>query len=340
MKNENFFSKEEIKERVENEPIQNKKIQQEADLLTIDESFIKDINALRKKYLISIKENKKELSVLEKETEKKLSKLTKKKKDKLSALTSEFIEKKMDIFSSFVISKIILAVKNENFQKELIILCKKYKTFPMEYWQYFVLTFVLFDQFIPMDNLFLLKLKNYISPKEIIFRPDNLNFGLSIVKNKDNNKDKLFIQIFESTSSKDIRENWQTIINYAKKLEDEREKKNLFSIIIKNEITNEEELFVQIFKNTTQREIEKNWNKIIKKRDKLRVKKGIKRFYSFGNIPFMKKILNLQKKKIPKSIIQEKLYGEIKDVNFGEKEKRRENSTYQRTYRFKKRKKN
>ena len=85
------------------------------------------------------------------------------------------------------------------------------------------------------------------------------------------------------------------------------EKKNIFKIapnlnfaikIEKNKETKEPELFVQIFENTSLRDLEKNWQVVFEQQKKLKELKNIKkRFYPLKNLPIIEKLIKIDKMK-------------------------------------------
>lgn len=112
-----------------------------------------------------------------------------------------------------------------------------------------------------------------------------------------------------------------------------------FAIEIRNnKETNEPELFIQIFENTILRDLKKNWKLITKCQKKLKKLKGIKkRDYILKNLKIAKKLNELDKKEKSDWIKQEKIYGEIKGLDFGKEEKKRKNRIKQIRHRYKKR---
>jgi len=91
-----------------------------------------------------------------------------------------------------------------------------------------------------------------------------------------------------------------------------------------NKITNEEELFVQIFENTSLRDLENNWHIVAKQQKKLKEQKGVdKKFYPLKNLDKAKRIEELRKQGKSDWEIQEEIYGEVGDVDFGEIENKR-----------------
>ncbi|MDD5146055.1 MAG: hypothetical protein PHF44_04410 [Candidatus Pacebacteria bacterium] len=85
------------------------------------------------------------------------------------------------------------------------------------------------------------------------------------------------------------------------------EKKNILKLppklnfavkIETNKETKEPELFVQIFENTSLRDLDKNWQIVFEQQKKLKELKNIKkRFYPFKNLSIMEKLIKIDKKK-------------------------------------------
>lgn len=91
-----------------------------------------------------------------------------------------------------------------------------------------------------------------------------------------------------------------------------------------NKETKELELFVQIFENTSLRDLEKNWHIVAKQQKKLKEQKGIdKRYYPLKNLDKAKRIKELREQGKSDWEIQEEIYGDIGDLDFAEREKKR-----------------
>jgi len=91
-----------------------------------------------------------------------------------------------------------------------------------------------------------------------------------------------------------------------------------------NKITKEEELFVQIFENTSLRDLENHWHIVAKQQKKLKEKKGVdKKFYPLKNLDKAKRIKELREQGKSDWEIQEEIYGEVGDVDFGKIENKR-----------------
>lgn len=111
-------------------------------------------------------------------------------------------------------------------------------------------------------------------------------------------------------------------LNFAIKIENHKE-------------TNEPELFIQIFENTSLGDVEKNWKLIAKEKEKLKGIKDIKKnYYPLKNIEKAKIIKDLRKQGKSDWEIQEEIFGEITDVNFGKIENKRKNSVKQIGYQY------
>ena len=106
---------------------------------------------------------------------------------------------------------------------------------------------------------------------------------------------------------------------------------------IENERTKEQELFTQITEDTSLGDYKKNWNLISAYQKKMRERKGIKRYYPLKNLGIEKELKKLDKRGEPDSIKQEKIYGEITGLKFGEEENKRMARLRQIRHRSKKR---
>ena len=91
-----------------------------------------------------------------------------------------------------------------------------------------------------------------------------------------------------------------------------------------NKETKEPELFVQIFENTSLRDLENNWHIVAKQQKKLKEQKGIeKKFYPLKNLDKAKKIKELRKQGKSDWEIQEEIYGDVGDLDFAKIENKR-----------------
>ena len=91
-----------------------------------------------------------------------------------------------------------------------------------------------------------------------------------------------------------------------------------------NKVTKEPELFVQIFENTSLRDLENNWHIVAKQQKKLKEQKGIgKKFYPLKNLDKAKRIKELREQGKSDWEIQEEIYGEAGDLDFGKVENKR-----------------
>lgn len=124
------------------------------------------------------------------------------------------------------------------------------------------------------------------------------------------------------------------------------EKKNIFKLppklnfgikIEDNKETNEPELFVQIFENTSLRDLEKNWQIIFEQQKKLKEIKGIKKhYYPLKNLEKAIKIKELKEQRKSDWEIQEEVFGENINLNFGKIENKRKNIVKQIRHQYKK----
>jgi len=112
-----------------------------------------------------------------------------------------------------------------------------------------------------------------------------------------------------------------------------------FNLQIKdNEETNESELWIHLYENTTLQELKKHWKVINNYQDKLkRIKNTGKRYYPRKNMKKEKQSIELDKTNLSDWEKQEKIYGEIKSSDFGPEEKKRKTRLKVMRYRYKKR---
>jgi len=248
----------------------NSKITDKIGFLRTNKEFQKDVRVLRKKWVLLIKEYNyyleriNNMSVIEK--------LIKSIGEEVEMPLSSQKEKNIAEFFGKKIEKII---SNSDFEKDIINLTKKNKLYPIEHWGSAVKIYVLTNYFSPPSYSFKIGLVKNFPKKEIFDIPKNLNFSIKMEKNKK---------------------------------------------------TKELELFVQIFENTILRDLKNNWRLIMKCQEKLIKKKEIKkRYHSHKNLKIEKKLLKLDSKKMSDSEKQEKIWGEVGSLNFGEIEKKRKN---------------
>jgi hypothetical protein len=210
----------------------NKKTKKKWDDLVYNENFIKDVKSIRKKFPSLVKENKKTTSNYRKSGINFVSGSTKiedlynmnpkKAKEKFIPLSENFANFAKEITSSLA---------NKEFNEEVVSLCMKYKVYPIDYWQYSVAVYILVNEFFSPDIFYSLQIFDFLpeeAVKDTMIRPDDINFALKIIKNKKTKENELYVQIFETTTSKDIKKNWKTIVKYQKKLREEKDIKKRF----------------------------------------------------------------------------------------------------------------
>jgi len=90
-----------------------------------------------------------------------------------------------------------------------------------------------------------------------------------------------------------------------------------------HDLTGESELMIKIYPDTSLDDIKISWKAISKEQALLRGEHKKKRWYPLRNIEIAKKIQQLKKDSISDWEVQEKLFGEITDINFGKEERRR-----------------
>ena len=88
----------------------------------------------------------------------------------------------------------------------------------------------------------------------------------------------------------------------------------------KNDLTNEEELFIKIYPDTSLDDIKESWKVIMIHQVLLRKQFNSKRFYPFKNLETAKKIKELDTKKMSDWERQEEVYGRSDGPNWGKEE--------------------
>ena len=199
---------------------ENPKTKQKIQLLINNEKFLSDIDILKKKwndflkdYVVSTEKIKKTLDkIMQKVYQAHLEqrptpKLTKQEQENLSIWGKIFKE---DLFT------------NAKFNKDIFNLCQKYKLYPIDLWKYPLFFYILTGDFEEPNIWAGLKSLGVLSIKELIELPKNMNFDIETRKNKKTKEQELFIQIFESTSWRDLKKHWKVINNLQKRLKKEK----------------------------------------------------------------------------------------------------------------------
>jgi hypothetical protein len=120
--------------------------------------------------------------------------------------------------------EIFKSLTNKEFDNDIIELTKEARLYPIIFWKEAIKNYVLTGLLFPMSYYLQMELGNSLSKDEIFKVPENLNFAPSIKINDTTKEPELFIQIFETTSLQDIKNNWNIIANCQKSL---RENKNI-----------------------------------------------------------------------------------------------------------------
>jgi len=195
----------------------NRKIRKKMEDLRTDEKFQKKVIDLREKWAPLIKEFNYYLEKLKnsQSTEKLIESIAKKLKNPSSS------QEEKDVVDPFI-KKMEEIISNSDFEKDIINLTKENKLYPLEHWWSVIRTYVLTNNFYPPDSSFKVGLMEYFSKEEIFNIPNNLNFAIKIEKNKRTKEPELFIQIFENTTLRDLKKNWQLIMKCQKELRGEK----------------------------------------------------------------------------------------------------------------------
>jgi len=199
---------------------ENPKTKQKIQLLISNEKFLDDIDILKKKwndflkdYVISIEKIEEILDKIMQKVyqahvgQRPPPKLTKQELENLSIWGKIFKE---DLFI------------NTKFNKDIFNLCQKYKLYPIDLWKYPLFFYILTGNFEQPNIWAGLKLLGILSTRELIDLPKNMNFDLEVRKNKKTKEQELFVQIFESTSWRDLKKHWKIINDLQKELKKEK----------------------------------------------------------------------------------------------------------------------
>ena len=210
---------------------ENPKTKQKIQLLINNEKFLSDVDILKKKwndllkdYVASMEKTEEILDKIMQRAyqahlkQKPAPKLTKQEQENLSRWGKIFKE---DLFA------------NTKLNKDIFNLCQKYKLYPIDLWKYPLFFYILTGDFEQPNIWAGVKLSKILSLKELIQLPKNMNFDLEIRKNKKTKEQELFVQIFESTSWRDLKKHWKVINDLQKEL---KKKKALIKDIIHEKI--------------------------------------------------------------------------------------------------------
>ena len=187
----------------------NPNTEQQIKLLTLNAEFMGDTTNLKTKWSNFIKKHNNLINELFKQVMKLQNKFL---TDKILPSETELAELKSlgksqeELFN------------NIKFNQDLFSLCRKYKLYPIKFWQYSLTFFLVINDFSPPNYWPGLGLKDYSSAKEMIKLPRDLNFDLLINVNKETKEPELFIHIFERTIIEDIKSHWKVIMAYQAKL--------------------------------------------------------------------------------------------------------------------------
>lgn len=212
----------------------HKTTKQKLRLLELSKRFQEDICDLRKKhsnlvkeYVLNYEEMKKiYCAVITKNENKIMEKLKNFETMPLLDLMtiadpylSEKDKENMDVFKS----RMLLVVINENLMKDLVVICYRYKLYPIENWAYSIRTYILINDLLPPDFLLGAGLDGYLSRKEIMMLPQDLNFAPMVKTNRITGEKELFIKIFDDTTLKnDLKKYWHIIEKIQKIIRKEK----------------------------------------------------------------------------------------------------------------------
>ncbi len=272
-------------------------IRQEIRLLKLSEEFRKDYNLIKKthKELIDsrnklFKKAHEDYSKKDKEN-KKIRKIgsTNKSKDLLKILAKTDLR------------------KNKKFKKDIIALAKKYRLYPLYYWEVLLIEIIAVNWLMgPIHfNNFLILTSFFRGTKKV---------ELVVKENYKGKNQALCLYISNDCAIRDIEKFWTEInrkIKEVKMGKDYVKKINNFRIFIeKNTDTNEKELWLLLPDKCTFPDIKKYYSKINKKLKDLRNSEGnAKRYYPLKKIDETEYILKRKKR-----VIEEKKYLDDDDI--------------------------
>jgi len=208
--------KKDFKKEIEKDFLEksNPKIKQKIELLKLNKRFLKDVDILRKKWADLIDK----YHFLGKEWVGRVIKLQDKYKiQKPTEFFNLITEKEKNGLWSLKQQELNV-LKNDKLERDFIELAEKYKLYPTNLWKFLMEFYVIDYWFLPFVKFLGLETEPYSSYENFLHLPNNLNFAIKIKNNKETKEPELFIQVFEDTSSEDIKKNWKVIKECQNKL--------------------------------------------------------------------------------------------------------------------------
>ena len=203
----------------------NPKIEQTIRLLKINKKFLNDIAILQKKWSSLITKHKEPIDKFTIELIKMAIRGFSNNKEKPFNPNEE--EKKNLL--NFGKSAEQNLFTNTKFNQDVLSLCKQHKLYPISLWRYKIIIFIVTNGFSFSNKLAGKGLAKYSSSKEVGQIPEDMNFNLKIEKNKGTKELELFIQVYETTSLRDIKKYWHTVKYYQDKLKKNKKTNKRYS---------------------------------------------------------------------------------------------------------------
>lgn len=230
----------------------NPKIKQKIDILRVNPTFRKDTRALRKKWGVLLKN----LNFLEHEMDRLLMKAeVNKNKDGFTLSPPEGIDKTKINKIGKEFNEVFM---NKDFDQDAINLAEKNKLSPIKYWKEIIKLYILENFLAPIDYLFKTGLIGQVPNNEVFKASKNLNFAPKLEKNEETGELELFIQIFENTTTRDIKSNWKMVNDYQKEFRKTKNTKRSYSlknIEIANKIINRKKKIIKYYEPTTDKQV-------------------------------------------------------------------------------------
>jgi len=185
--------------------------------------------------------------------------------------TPPLSQERKEVLAIYMINELDF-FNNKSFLDDIILLCKKHKIYPIKYWKYSIIIWVIYDSRTTPHFYFMSGLEKHLPISRIVNPPKNLNIGLEIATNPDTDELELKQHHFHNTSKREVVQSMplisecQKIINDKNPIKEIRDYKNkeLASKI------NELDKPLQRYEPTTDEFVEER----IKDKDKIEILKG------------------------------------------------------------------
>lgn len=230
------MKKDELDEQIEESlrAKSHKTTKQKIRLLKLNEYFQKDIFDLRikhkniiKEYILGYEKVIKDLDnkLFTKDLEDQIKNNAKNTEQAWSLVndSTKKLSKEKNKECDNTLIEIASILNDDSFNKDIIIICEKYKLYPIENWLQPIMVYIGFDYIVPPDFLLGVGLDGYLSREEISRLSQNMNFSLKIETNKITGEKELFIKVFDDTTLKnDLKKHWHIVERLQKMLRKEK----------------------------------------------------------------------------------------------------------------------